>query len=67
MKKHYSVLTKKINKKRMAQNKFFELCFQTNCREYNPKAANFKENSMYSIGKDQTSKEGTGSKLPNIR
>ena len=44
----------------MTDNKYFELCFQTNCKEYNDKAANFKESSMYSTSKNDLSKEGTG-------
>jgi hypothetical protein len=44
----------------MAENKFFELCFQTNCKEYNDKSANFKESRMFSVAKNDMSKEGTG-------
>lgn len=47
----------------MSENRFFELCFQTNCKEYNNKAANFKESSMFSVSKNDLSKEGTGKSL----
>lgn len=44
----------------MTNNKFLELCFATNCKHYNPKSANFKAEAMYSTGKNDMSKSGTG-------
>ena len=45
----------------MTDNRFLELCFMTNCSYYNPKSANFKKEAMSSTGKNDMSKEGTGS------